>query len=148
MANANEFSSVDTVMSEKTLNNTLENRWSADALGMGWTAIPSSLFFLQGEMLLSPLAFNVLLNILTHWWKSHEWPHPSQESIALRMGVSIRTVQRGVAELEEKGLVIRLKSSRENPRYKGRNRYDLSPLVEQLEKLTPELKKKIGKPAS
>ncbi|WP_337250766.1 helix-turn-helix domain-containing protein, partial [Enterobacter cloacae] len=41
---------------------------------------------------ISPVAFNVLLNLLAHWWKVYEWPHPSQESLAIRMSVSVRTV--------------------------------------------------------
>ena len=91
-------------MSEKNSNNSTENRWGKNALAMGWTAIPASLFFLQGTLAISPVAFNVLMNLLTHWWKAYEWPHPSQESIAMRMSVSVRTVQRGLYELENKGL--------------------------------------------
>lgn len=130
-------------MSEKNEKNSHESRWGAVALSMGWTAIPSSLFFLQGTLSISPIAFNVLMNLLTHWWRASEWPHPSQESIALRMSVSIRTVQRALGELEKKGLMVKLKTSKEHPRYKGRNIYDLSPLIEALNVLTPTIKDKL-----
>ena len=131
-------------MSEKNSNNSTENRWGKNALAMGWTAIPASLFFLQGTLAISPVAFNVLMNLLTHWWKAYEWPHPSQESIAMRMSVSVRTVQRGLYELENKGLITRIKTSRDHPKFKGRNIYDLTNLVESFNTLTPDLKEKLN----
>lgn len=127
-------------MSEKNI----EHRWGKEALAMGWTAIPASLFFLQGTLSISPIAFNVLLNLITHWWKPYEWPHPSQESIAIRMSVSVRTVQRGIGELEQKGLLTRIKTSKDNPKYRGRNIYDLSKLVDALNHLTPDMKDKLN----
>ncbi|GJA38164.1 hypothetical protein KAM342_34070 [Aeromonas caviae] len=130
-------------MSEKFSKEQFEDKWGRNALLMGWTAIPASLFFLQGTFSLSPLAFNVLLNLLTHWWKTNEWPHPSQEKLAARIGVSVRTVQRGLFELEDRGLMIKTKTSRDHPKYKGRNIYDLSKLVDALNDLTPKLKENI-----
>ncbi|WP_373408634.1 helix-turn-helix domain-containing protein [Neisseria gonorrhoeae] len=91
-----------------------------------------------------PVAFNVLLNLLTHWWKAHEWPHPSQESIAVRMSVSVRTVQRGLAELENICLITRRQTSKEHPKYSGRNVYDLTNPVESLNNLAPNIKKKLS----
>lgn len=123
---------------------THEERWGKDALAMGWTAIPASLFFLQGTLAISPVAFNVLLNLITHWWKPYEWPHPSQEAIAIRMSVSVRTVQRGLYELENKGLLTKIKTSKDHPKYHGRNIYDLTQLVESLNYLTPDLKEKLN----
>lgn len=130
-------------MSDIKKINKHEERWGEKALSMGWTAIPASLFFLQNTLSISPIAFNVLMNLITHWWKTSEWPHPSQESIAIRMNVSVRTIQRGLSELEKKGLINKIKTSRDHPKYMGRNRYDLSPLVDALNTLTPIIKKKI-----
>ncbi|WP_448041868.1 helix-turn-helix domain-containing protein [Aeromonas caviae] len=110
---------------------------------MGWTAIPTSLFFLQSSLSISPIAFNVLLNLLAHWWKTHEWPHPSQENLAARIGVSVRTVQRGLFELEDRGVLMKIKTSRDHPKYKGRNIYDLSKLVDTLNERTPNLKESV-----
>lgn len=131
-------------MSEKFLKTQFEDKWGEEALLLGWTAIPTSLFFLQGALSISPIAFNVLLNLLAHWWKLHEWPHPSQENLAARIGVSVRTVQRGLFELEDKGLIIKTKTSRDHHKYKGRNIYDLSNLVDVLNKLTPNLKESVS----
>lgn len=130
-------------MSEKISKTQFEDKWGNDALLMGWTAIPTSLFFLQSSLSISPIAFNVLLNLLAHWWKTHEWPHPSQENLAARIGVSVRTVQRGLFELEDRGVLMKIKTSRDHPKYKGRNIYDLSKLVDTLNERTPNLKESV-----
>lgn len=121
-----------------------EDKWGKSALSMGWTGIPTSLFFLQGTLSISPIAFNVLLHLLAHWWKPYQWPHPSQESIAKRMSVSVRTVQRGLNELENMGLLTKIKTNRDHPKFRGRNIYDLSKLVDSLNELTPDLKEKLN----
>lgn len=122
----------------------LESKWGERALAMGWSGIPTSLFFLQGALNMTPTTFNVLLHLIIHWWKAHEWPHPSQESISIRMGVSTRTVQRSLQELEYYGLITRIRTQKNNPKYKGRNIYDLSNLVTALNDLTPNLNDKLN----
>lgn len=121
----------------------LSDKWGEKPLAMGWTAIPTSLLFLQKELEITAITFNILMNLVAHWWISNEWPHPSQERIASRMNVSPRTVQRGLQELEAKGLIKRIKTSRDHPKYRGRNRYDLSGLINLLEIMTPNLKQAI-----
>lgn len=124
--------------------NSISNRWGKEALSMGWTAVPTSLLFLQGTLNMTPVTFNVLLHLLMHWWNPAEWPHPSQKSISVRMGVSVRTVQRSIKELEIYGLLTINRTSRNNEKYKGRNIYDLSKLVKNLNILTPELDEKLN----
>ncbi|MEX6212065.1 helix-turn-helix domain-containing protein [Providencia huaxiensis] len=82
----------------------LVDKWSDNSLIMGWTAIPNALFFMQRPLELSPINFNVLLNLFSHWWETGAWPYPSQKGLASRMGVSVRTVQRSLDELVEKNL--------------------------------------------
>lgn len=118
----------------------LEQKWGKDSLLMGWTSIPSSLIFLQSTLLISPNAMNVLLHLVMHWWHANKNPHPSQKAIAYKMGVSTRTVQRALYELEEHQIITKQTTRKEHPVYKGRNIYDLSPLVRLLEELTPDLK--------
>lgn len=121
----------------------LVQKWSEDALSMGWVSFPSSLLFLQKSFGLSSNGLNVLLHLIMHWWNPNDDPYPSQETIAKRMGVSKRTVQRAMHELEENGLVEKRTTSRENPKYRGRNVYSLRPLATALEFETPKLKGKI-----
>jgi len=123
--------------------NILNQKWSPDALSMGWVSFPSSLLFIQKSLGLSPAGLNVLLHLIMHWWTPSEDPYPSQESIAKRMGVSKRTVQRAMQELEDNGLIIRKYTSREHPKYRGRNIYSLKPLIKILKEETPLVKNKI-----
>ena len=83
----------------QSMSYTIEKKWKAGGLSLGWTAVPTVLFFIQNEKKLSPVAFNTLLNLIVHWWNLQEWPHPSMESLAIRMGVSVRTVQRAINDL-------------------------------------------------
>ena len=121
----------------------LKQKWKDPSLSMGWVSFPSSLLFLQKSFDLSPVGLNVLLHLIMHWWEPSEDPYPSQESIAKRIGVSKRTVQRAMQELEDNSLITRYPTSREHPKYRGRNKYSLAPLVHALENETPHLKQKI-----
>jgi hypothetical protein len=120
-------------------NEHLETKWGKNALAMGWTALPTSLFFAQSTLNLTPLAFNVLCQIVIHWWDKRSWPHPSQKLLSIRVGMSVRSINRAIKELEFNDLIIIQKTSRTNPKFKGRNIYNLSPLVEKLNELTPFL---------
>jgi len=123
----------------------LVDKWSDNSLVMGWTAIPNALFFMQRPLELSPINFNVLLNLFSHWWETDAWPYPSQKGLASRMGVSVRTVQRSLDELVEKKLILRKSTMRNHPKYKGRNVYDLSPIIKLVSTMAPQLKQTIGK---
>ena len=100
------------------LNFELKEKWGENSLILGFTQIPTTLIYAQKELGLSSIEINILLNLLTHWWKKEEFPYPSQAGIAYRMGVSTRTVQRTLAGLETKGFITRNKTSRDNSKYK------------------------------
>lgn len=116
----------------------LERKWGEKSMLMGWTAIPTSLLFLQAELSISPLGFNLLVNLVSHWWETTELPYPSQESMAKRMGVSKRSIQREISTLIELGLLEKHPNKAGNKKFKGRNSYDLSNLVKILNEKTPE----------
>ncbi|MGF7841565.1 helix-turn-helix domain-containing protein, partial [Citrobacter rodentium] len=111
----------------------VKNKWKAGGLSLGWTAVPTVLFFIQNEKKLTSVAFNTLLNLIVHWWSLQEWPHPSMESLAIRMGVSVRTVQRAINDLEKANLLDKKPTSKSDRRYGGRNIYDLTKLVDYLD---------------
>jgi predicted transcriptional regulator len=117
----------------------LSNRWGKNALGLGWVALPSTLIFLQAELQISPVGLNIILNLVLHWWSHDEKPYPSQEVISKRMGISKRTIQREIMNLVEKGIIKKTSSPSKHPRYKGRNLYDLSPLVHLINERSPTL---------
>ena len=123
-----------------------KNKWKAGGLSLGWTAVPTVLFFIQNEKKLTSVAFNTLLNLIVHWWSLQEWPHPSMESLAIRMGVSVRTVQRAINDLEKANLLDKKPTSKSDRRYGGRNIYDLTKLVDYLDTMGPSVAEQVKKP--
>lgn len=116
----------------------LEDKWGEVSLESGWTAIPISLLQNQKKLGLSPLAMNVLLHILSQWWEAGKLPYPSQSSIAEKLGVSTRTVQREIVQMKKAGLLKITRTSVHDEKFLGRNLYDLSPLVLKLQKISLE----------
>lgn len=92
----------------------------------GYQAVPDVLLYSQKDLGISSEELNVLLNLLAHWWRPESSVFPRPTTIAARMGVSVRTVQRVVSSLEKKGIV------RKSRTRDGRTYYDVSPLKELL----------------
>lgn len=92
----------------------------------GFQAVPDLLLKHQRDLGLSATDLTVLLNVLMHWWYPGQKPFPRSTTIGKRMGVSPRTVQRSLQQLEDLGLLVREKDVR-GPTY-----LDPMPLVEKL----------------
>jgi hypothetical protein len=60
----------------------------------GYQPLPDVLLFHQHELGLSSEVLNVALHILAHWYAPERLPFPSAKTIARRMGVSERTIER------------------------------------------------------
>jgi DNA-binding MarR family transcriptional regulator len=86
---------------------------------LGFVSVPTALLFAQSDLRINALEMNVLMNLLMHWWDKDQYPYPSQKAIAFRVGVSSRTVQRVLKELEDKELIKRELSSRTHKVFKG-----------------------------
>ena len=114
----------------------VEARWGSSVTSgaTGFTAVPSVLIRYQGELGLSSTELVVLLNVITHWWRADELPFVRPTTIAKRMNVDRRTVERAVLSLQEMGLVRRLPAERSHDRTVVR-RFDLRGLVAALEKV-------------
>jgi len=126
-------------MTKETTEAQLTDKWGEGGLCLGWTALPTSLMFLQAQLGLTSTDLNVLLNLMIHWWDVKDRVYPSQDSIAYRMGVSKRTVQRTLDRLVDLEL-IEVKHTKRNGKYKGRNIYSLIPLSRALEANAPIVK--------
>ena len=124
---------------------TFKQKWGPETSSVGFTPFPSTLLFAQAELGLTPIEMNIILNLLVHWWEKDKFPYPSQKAIAYRIGVSTRTVQRILLDLEEKNLIIRQRTNREDKIYKGRNIYNLEPLIDTLKILSPRIKNQLKK---
>lgn len=120
-------------------SSSLEDKWGEKSLVFGWTGLPISLLLNQKKLGLTPLGLNVLLHLVSQWWHKEQHPYPSQASIAEKVGVSTRTVQREITQMKKKGLLRIKRTLVHDEKYLGRNVYDLSPLAEKLQKLSEEL---------
>ena len=128
----------------------IQERWGG-ALEPGFLVIPVTLLRHQQALGLSDGAMVVLLNILAAWWFQGRLPFPSTKTIADRMGVTMRSVQRHLDKLEKLGLIRRL---RNQPGSAGLDvlvtRYDPAGLVDRLKGLASETypKRKAGRGAA
>ena len=111
----------------------IQDRWG-DGLGGGFVVIPSVLLQHQGELGLDCEEVVVLANLLAHWWDDARRPYPRTESLAKRTGISQRTVQRRLKQLEVKGFVKRHVMPGDDDE-RSLTAYDLHGTVERLKPL-------------
>ena len=123
-----------------------DRRKIADKWGVvadpGYLTLPYVLLLNQSRLKLSSENLNVLLNVLAHWHSADRMPFPHSNTIARRMGVSARTVQRSLARLRKMGFLSKVRKKRPS----DPQAYDVRPLVSMLEpfaleraKLVPEM---------
>jgi predicted transcriptional regulator len=125
---------------------TPRSRWG-EALDAGFQVVPDVLLRKQQELGLTPTDVVVLLNLTLHWWyQESSKPCPKTSSIALRMGVDTRTVQRSFKKLEDLGFLKRVKAHRNKHGKAIPRAFDMSQLVHKM-KLAAK-NDKFFKPAS
>ena len=100
--------------------------------GRAFQLLPDILLKKQVELGLTATDMLVLINITMHWWYADKKPFPRTSTIAARMGIEPRTVQRTLKKLSELGLVQRRPETAEDGT--ARMVCDLSGLVARLEK--------------
>jgi|GEM_PF-1236915 len=122
------------VIEQPVSNSPLREKWG-EALNGGFLVIPSALLRHQYQLSLECGETLVLLNLLMSWWKSDDLPFPQTSTLAKRMGVSRRTVQRHIESLEGKGLIRRIWNSARQADRRATARYDLSGIVAELKRL-------------
>jgi DNA-binding MarR family transcriptional regulator len=98
----------------------------------GYQPLPDVLLFHQSELGLTSEELNVTLHILAHWYAPDRLPFPSAKTIARRMGVGERTIERYLTSLRKKGFLVKYRHPKGARRRKG---HDLSPLIERLKPL-------------
>ena len=92
----------------------------------GFQPLPDVLLFHQAELGLKSEDLNVLLNILAHWYHPGSMPYPRTGTIAKRIGISPRSVQRSIVRLRALGLIGRGEDIRDG------ERFDVLPLLARL----------------
>jgi predicted transcriptional regulator len=131
--------------SQKILN----QKWGQETMDANYAVIPSALLRGQARLGINAIELALLVHLIDHWWK------PGEKTLAERLRVGEKTIQRAMAHLEEEGLISR------NARFnktgaRTSNEYDLAPLVERLKPIAKDmvaaanaakaLKKKAEKP--
>lgn len=109
-------------------------RFGEEIATSGFQPLPDVLLFNQAELGVKSEDLNVLLNILAHWYLPDRMPYPRPHTIAKRMGVSLRTVQRSMTRLRRLGMIAKGAKNED-----GRTAIDVTPL---LDKLRPYAKKR------
>jgi predicted transcriptional regulator len=84
-----------------------ERKWSKQLWDAGWTAIPNVIFEYQVALGLDPADINILLHVVSYWWKPEEKPWPSKVTIARAMNMDPRSIQRRIARMEAAGFIWR-----------------------------------------
>ncbi|MCK1478053.1 helix-turn-helix domain-containing protein [Bradyrhizobium sp. 197] len=105
----------------------LRDKWDY-VIDPGFAAVPYVLLFHQHALRLTSEHLNVLLNVLAHWHANGRMAFPHSHTIAKRMGISQRSVQRSLSWLIKNEFITKAeRKAGESP--KG---YDPKPLVEKL----------------
>ena len=116
----------------------LNQKWGKDTMAANYPVIPSALLRGQARIGITAMELAILVHLIDHWWKPDEMPWPSKKTLAERLRVGEKTIQRAIAHLEEEGLIQRKKRfNRAGARTS--NEYDLTPLVERLKPIAKDL---------
>ena len=127
----------------------IRDRWGTSITtgAAGFTAVPSVLIRYQSTIELSSTELVVLLNLITHWWRADELPYVRPTTIASRMGLDRRTVERALQSLEARGLIRRLPGESGKDKLTIR-RFDLSGLVNMLTAIADQHRARFGQEGS
>lgn len=113
------------------------SKWGKTLAESGWTSFPNVIFERQQALQLSPLDINILLHLAGNWWNADSNPFRTKKSLALAIGVTPRTIQRRIEEMERWGYIKRI-YRKASVGDNLPNEYDLSGLIEKVEPFAKE----------
>jgi hypothetical protein len=113
-----------------------EAKWGADVMAQGYCILPSLLFRAQSRLGLRTTHLALILQLAEFWWYDGNLPWPKKKTLADRLGLKEKQVQRLVRDLEQRGYIKRV--TRMTSHGQTSNAYDLSGLVKKLRELAPE----------
>lgn len=123
--------------SKKTTKSSTERIWGKAVYSHGYAGIPSILIKGQKRLGLSTTQFNILIQLLDYWQEPSRKPFPTKQDIADRIGITAKTVQNNIRELEQNGLVRREIRKTACGDYNS-NIYHLDGLVAKVQELEPD----------
>lgn len=108
----------------------IEGIWGKELIdGLGFTALPWIVLERQSDLGLDAVDITILLHLASFWRTRDNPPWPSKGTLAARMSVTPRTIQRHTAKLEAKGYLARVEKKRPHGGTQS-NTYDLRGLIE------------------
>lgn len=119
----------------------LNQKWSKGTMDANYTVLPSALIRGQARLGIDAMELAVLVHLLDHWWQADKMPWPSKKTIADRLKVSQKTVQRAMVRLEQGNLIKRKARYYSETGGRTSNEYDLNPLVERLKPIAADMVK-------
>lgn len=114
-----------------------ERIWGKAVYGHGYTGVPSVLIQGQRRLGITPLQMNIILQLLDYWIDPARKPFPSKKDLAARIGVTPKTIQTNVKELESAGLIRREMRKTAAGDWNS-NIYHLDGLVAKVQALEPD----------
>lgn len=120
-------------LNDKQKNYSIQDKWG-DALGAGYLVVPSALLVKQFELGLSNGELITLLNLLASWRDVDTLPCLRPSTIAKRMDVDARTVQRHISSLAAKNFIAKKLDMKT-----GTTHYNLYGIVVKLKVISSEM---------
>ena len=138
MSTANETAAIVAFPKEaKKKTSSTERIWGRAVYGHGYTGIPSILIQGQRRLGITPLQMNIVLQLLDYWIDPVRKPFPSKKDLAQRIGVTPKTIQNNIRELEKAGLIQRELRKTAAGDWNS-NVYHLDGLVAKVQALEPD----------
>jgi predicted transcriptional regulator len=122
--------------SAKSVSST-EKIWGKAVYGHGYAGVPSILIQAQRRLGINSTQMNIIVQLLDYWHEPSRKPFPTKKDLAQRIGLTSKTIQNNIRELETAGLIQRHQRKTASGDWTS-NIYDLNGLIEKVKALEPE----------
>ena len=114
-----------------------EQIWGKPVYSHGYAGIPSILIQAQRRLGINPMQMNIIVQLLDYWFEPSRRPFPTKQDLAKRIGVTEKTIQNNVRELEKAGLIHRVQRKTAAGDWNS-NIYNLDGLILRVQAMEPE----------
>ena len=115
----------------------VEKIWGKAVCGHGYAGIPSVLIQGQRRLGINTTQFNIIVQLLDYWREPSRKPFPTKRDLAQRIGVTEKTIQNNIRDLETAGLIRREQRKTAAGDWNS-NLYHLDGLVQRVKALEPD----------
>ncbi len=120
----------------KSISST-EKIWGKAVYSHGYAGVPSLLIQGQRRLGINTTQMNIIIQLLDYWHEPSRKPFPTKKDLAQRIGVTDKTIQNNIRELEQAGLIKREQRKTAAGDWSS-NVYHLDGLVKRVQALEPE----------